>query len=225
MKLGLVIPYRATPTRQQALNVVLKWYEDNYPDIDIFYADKEGEWQHSGSRNIGVKKAQEAHCDIIIMNDADTIPERKSLDAAINVAQNDLLIHNPYTMCHYLNEEQTQEVINNKKTVNDFEGSTIQLSWICGGIFVFQPEAWWKLGGMDEKVYTGPEDVMMEIAHSVIHGIKFAKHHGNIYCLWHERVEKETQEDYAREEYNQQLYSEYLTTTTPQGILSLVKRK
>lgn len=223
MKIGVVIPYRETPSRKLALDVVLKWYENNYPGIDIIYADKPGEWQHSGTRNLGVKKAQEAGWDVIIMNDADTIPEFESLQRAISAAMSDKLIHNPYTMCHYLTDEQTQRVIAGEQPFA--VGMTNQMSWLCGGVFVFRPEAWWILGGMDEKITTGPEDAAFQRAHQVIHDMNIVKHPGSIYCLSHDRVEKETKEDWDREAYNQNLYQEYLNTTDPKAMLDLVTRR
>jgi len=76
MKIGLVIPWRETPSRIKPLQMVLDWYQTNLPNIEVIYIDRQGEfWSASGSRNDGVRKAQEAHCDVIIINDADTISE------------------------------------------------------------------------------------------------------------------------------------------------------
>ena len=187
-KIGVVIPWREEESRLKPLQYVLNWYSANLPNAEVFFADKPGEWQHSGSRNIGVRKAQEAHCDIIICNDADTVPEIASLERAIEAAKSDLFIHNPYTMCHYLNKDATQAVLDGG-SLNQ-SGVTV-LNWVCGGIFVFQLDAWWRLGGMDEKITTGPEDLALQRVHEVVNGTKINKHRGNIYCFWHERIEKE----------------------------------
>jgi len=222
MKLGVVIPWREEESRIRPLEYLINWYSVNLPDAKVYYADKPGKWQHSGSRNLGVKMAQQEGCDIIICNDADTIPELQSLLSSIESAKNDLFVHNPYKECNYLNKEATQKVFDGQP-INALLGVKI-FNWVCGGIFVFQPEAWWKLGGMDEKIYTGPEDLVFERVHQVINGTKIIKHPGSIYCFWHERIEKETKEDWDREAYNQALYSEYLATNDPQQILKLVAR-
>ena len=221
-KIGVVIPWREEESRLKPLQYVLNWYSANLPNAEVFFADKPGEWQHSGSRNIGVRKAQEAHCDIIICNDADTVPEIASLERAIEAAKSDLFIHNPYTMCHYLNKDATQAVLDGG-SLNQ-SGVTV-LNWVCGGIFVFQLDAWWRLGGMDEKITTGPEDLALQRVHEVVNGTKIIKHSGNIYCFWHERIEKETKEDWDREAYNQNLYSIYLKTNDPNKIIELVKSR
>jgi hypothetical protein len=223
-KIGVVIPWREEESRVRPLQYVLDWYAANFPHAEIFFADKPGEWQHSGTRNLGVRKAQEALCDIIICNDADTTPEIASLNKAIESAKNDLLIHNPYTMCHYLDKDATQAVLDGGPLGQSMIGVTM-LNWVCGGVFVFQPEAWWRLGGMDEKITTGPEDLAFQRAHEVINGTKIVKHAGNIYCFWHERIEKETKQDWEREAYNQNLYAQYLTTNTPHEIIELVNSR
>lgn len=223
-KIGVVIPWREEASRLKPLEYLLEWYSKNLPEAEIFFADKPGEWQHSGTRNLGVKKAQDALCDIIICNDADTIPEINSLLRAIESAKTNLLIHNPYTMCHYLDKDATQEILDGQPFGHSSKGVRM-LNWVCGGVFVFQPEAWWRLGGMDEKITTGPEDLAFERAHEVINGTKIIKHAGSIYCFWHERIEKETKEDWEREAYNQNLYARYLTASTPDEIIELVKSR
>jgi hypothetical protein len=221
-KIGVVIPWRKEESRVRPLQYVLNWYATNLPDAEIFFADKPGKWQHSGTRNLGVRKAQEALCDIIICNDADTVPEIQSLLKTIEFAKNDLYIHNPYNVCNYLDKDATNKVLNGTNPWDSMQGVT-SLTWACGGIFVFKPEAWWLLGGMDEKITTGPEDWAMQRVHQIIHTRKIVKHPGNIYCFWHERKEKETKEDLEREEYNQNLYAQYLSTQDKQSILELVK--
>jgi hypothetical protein len=237
MKLGLVIPWRSSPDRLAALDAVLIWYENNYPGIEIFYADRPGEyWQHSASRNDGVRKAQEAHCDVIIINDADTIPERSSLQAAILAAKEDRFIHNPYTICKYLSNEVTRKYLNGEISLQDIPSgvsskdwdangiNTIwEVNWACGGIFVCQPEAWWDLGGMDEKIIHGPEDLAFQMAHEIIKGTKFIRHPGTIYALSHNQREKITEQDHALEANNIRIYNLYMDANTPEEILKIVK--
>ena len=66
IKIGLVIPWREQPSRIPLLKELLAWYEKNLPNVEIFYANRPGQfWQPSGSRNDGVKMAQDAKCDVI----------------------------------------------------------------------------------------------------------------------------------------------------------------
>lgn len=223
MKIGLVIPWRPTPSRIKPLAKVIEWYKINLPDIEIFYTDRPGEfWSASGSRNDGVRRAQEAHCDVVILNDADTLPELDSLLEAIDAAQSDGMIHNPYRLCKYFDMEMSEQF---------YAGKDIKLlkhtlyTEANGGIWVCTPETWWSIGGMDEKfVQWGAEDSAFELAHTVIKGSKFVKHDGTIYCLGHEVQIHDPGFNYNQIR-NIQLYWLYYSASTPKRMLALVKEK
>jgi hypothetical protein len=223
MKLGLVIPWREQPSRIKPLQAVLHWYETNLVDIEIFYSDRPGEfWNASASRNDGVKRAQEAHCDVIIINDADTLPEIEPLLKAIEQCQKDGMIHNPYRKCKYFDIEMTEKF---------FAGSDIKLlkhtlyTEANGGIYVCTPEAWWSVGGMDEKfIQWGGEDTALELAHTVIKGNKLIKHDGYIYCLGHVQQIHDPGFNFHHLR-NIELYWLYYSASTPERMLSLVKQK
>jgi len=221
MKLGLVIPWREQPSRIKPLEAVLFWYQTNLPDIEIFYSNKPGKyWNAGASRNDGVKKAQEAHCDVIIVNDADTLPEIQPLLKAIKDCQEDGMIHNPYNLCKYFDKETSERFYN---------GEDIKLLKhklfpdANGGIWVCTPETWWSIGGMDEKfLQWGGEDSVFEIAHKIIKGKNFTKHDGYIYCLGHNKQEKEEgfSLNYSK---NVELYWKYYSISSPEIMLDLVK--
>lgn len=222
-KIGLIIPWRPTPTRLKAFFAVRKWYETNLPDIEIFYADRPGDkWNAAASRNDGVKRAQEAHCDVIIINDADTLPEIEPLMEAIEQCKTDGLIHSPYTKCKYLDIEMSELY---------YSGRDIKLlkhtlfSPAKGGIWVCTPEAWWSVYGMDEKFQQwGPEDAALDISHRIIKGVPLVPHEGYIYCLGH--VPQIHDEGFhASHRFNVELYNLYLKATTPGRIKWLVNTK
>jgi hypothetical protein len=223
MKIGLIIPWRETPSRLRPLQAVLEWYQTNLPDIEIIYADKPGEyWSASGSRNLGVRKAQEALCDVVILNDADTLPELNSLLEAIDAAQSDGMIHNPYRLCKYFDIEMS-ELFYAGKDIKQLKHTLYTEA--NGGIWVCTPETWWSLGGMDEKfVQWGAEDSAFELAHTVIKGSKFVKHDGYIYCLGHEVQIHDPGFNYNQIR-NIQLYWLYYSASTPERMLSLVKQE
>jgi hypothetical protein len=223
VKVGLVIPWRETPSRLRPLQAVLDWYQTNLPNIEIFYADKPGEkWSASGSRNLGIRKAQEAGCDIVILNDADTLPELPSLLEAIDAAHSDGMIHNPYRLCKYFDVEMSEEF---------YSGKDIKLlkhtlyTEANGGVWVCTPQTWWDLGGMDEKfMQWGAEDSAFELAHKVIKGSKFVRHDGYIYCLGHE-VQIHDPGFNQSQIKNIELYWLYYSASTPERMLALVKQK
>ena len=220
MKTVLVIPWKPTPSREKPLQAVLSWYKTNLPDIEIVFANASDDiWLPSASRNMGVKKAQKALADVVIINDADTIPEVLPLLQAIEQCQRDKLIHLPYTYCKYYNMEESEKYYSGtdinllKRSVHDSNG----------GIWVFTPETWWSLGGMDEKfTQWGKEDTALEIAHKVIKNTKFVRHDGFIYSLGHV---KQIQDDGFEESNlrNTELYKQYINTFEPEDMLRLVR--
>ncbi len=222
MKLGLVIPWREQPTRIKPLEAVLHWYETNLADIEIFYSDRPGEfWNASASRNDGVKRAQEAHCDVIIINDADTLPEIEPLLQAIEACQSDGMIHNPYRQCKYFDIEMSK-LFYSGKDIKLLKHTLYTES--NGGIYVCTPETWWSLGGMDEKfVQWGPEDTAFEMAHKIIKDRAFVKHDGYIYCLGHE-LQIHDPGFTPNHQKNVDLYWLYYSAKTPEDMLALVKQ-
>jgi hypothetical protein len=204
--------------------MVLNWYQTNLPDIEVFYSDRPGQfWQAAASRNDGVKRAQEAHCDVIIINDADTLPEIQPLMEAIENCQKDGMVHNPYRLCRYYDKDATEKILNGISV--DLVRHSREFNEANGGIYVCTPEAWWSVGGMDEKfIQWGGEDSAFELAHTIIKGNKLIKHDGCIHCLEH---------DYQIHDdgfvfnhiRNIELYWLYYSASTPERMLSLVKQK
>jgi predicted glycosyltransferase involved in capsule biosynthesis len=224
LKIGLIIPWRPQPDRAGLLKAVLDWYKTNLPDIEVFYADRPGEfWNIAASRNDGVKKAQEAHCDVVIINDADTLPEIEPLLEAIKYCQRGNMIHNPYNACKVFSKEETFRFYDGMK-LEDIHCRTIHPS-SNGGIYVCTPEAWWSMGGQDEKfVQWGYEDSAFEIAHRIMKGTIIIKHKGYIYSLKHREQfhDRGYNENFDN---NRQLYMKYLAVKTPEEMLSLVRQE
>jgi hypothetical protein len=94
-----------------------------------------------------------------------------------------------------------------------------------GGVWVCTPQAWWDLGGMDEKfMQWGAEDSAFELAHKVIKGSKFVRHDGYIYCLGHEMQIHDPGFNQSQIK-NIELYWLYYSASTPERMLALVKQK
>jgi len=222
-KIGLVIPWRPTPTRLKPFFAVRKWYQTNLPDIEIFYSDRPGDkWNAAACRNDGVKRAQEAHCDVIIINDADTLPEIEPLLEAIEQCKNDGLIHSPYNRCKYIDMEMS-ELYDSGANIKLIKYTQYNIA--TGGVWVCTPETWWSIGGMDEKFQQwGPEDAAFDIAHRIIKGVPLVQHQGYIYCLGH--VHQVNDEGFtSSHQFNTKLYGLYLSATTPERIKWLINSK
>jgi predicted glycosyltransferase involved in capsule biosynthesis len=206
------------------LKAVLDWYKTNLPDIEIIFANaSEDIWLPSASRNIGVKRAQEARTDVVIMNDADTIPQISSLLETIEAASNDNLIHLPYMNARYLNEQSSEQYYNNEKLIEDCSHTFHPYPNADGGIWVFKPEVWWELGGMDEHFKQwGYEDRALHFAHHIIKGQPFVRHDGDIYSFnhkeqWHDDKFNQTTAE------NRDHFMRYYQADTPEKMLKLIR--
>jgi hypothetical protein len=223
MKTILVIPWKPTPSREKPLQAVLDWYKTNLPDIEIIFANASDDiWLPSASRNIGVKRAQEAHADVIIMNDADTIPEIESLLEAVNAANNDNLIHLPYLDARYLDEQSSESYYNNQKPIEYCKHTLYPYPQADGGVWVFKPVSWWDLGGMDENFKQwGYEDRAFHLAHLIIKSTGFVRHSGTIYSFSHQTQIHDNNFNKSSE-HNRDRFMRYYQANTPEKMLKLV---
>jgi glycosyltransferase involved in cell wall biosynthesis len=221
MKVGIVIPWRSQPSRIPAFEAVIAWYKENLPDAKIYYADHPGPvWLPAATRNDGVRMAEADGVDLVIMNDADTIPEINPLKEAIAAAYRDEMFHNPYTNYRMLEDRGTRQHLVKKLPIE--KCSFTPFDSACYGTVVFTPSAWWKIGGMDEKFKQwGYEDTAQQVAHRVINGKDFIKHSGVCYAMGHVPQTRKGQ-DFLN---NKLLYEEYLRADTAEKILELCKKE
>lgn len=218
MKVGLVIPWRSQPTRVLPFNAVVDWYTDNYEEISIYLADRKGVWNLSASRNDGVRMAQEDGCDVVIVNDADTIPEIKAVKEAVQEAYLDGYCHTPYTKYVMLSKRGTAQHLKSRIPLPRCEGKAYPTA--CSGTYIATPEMWFSIGGQDEK-FTGwgYEDNAWHKAHEVILGRPSIRHQGSAYAFHH------IDQDRSGPQYqsNKSLWGRYAETESPDLMLDLVK--
>jgi hypothetical protein len=104
-KIYVVIPWKHQDSRLRAYEMVKDWYAKNLPEatvVSLTYS--EIDWLPSHTRNLGVRFAQGNGADIVILNDADTIPEgTDTLRKTIEAAMSDNFIHNPFFKSEKLN--------------------------------------------------------------------------------------------------------------------------
>lgn len=178
----IVIPWRGTrPERTHAKNYVLGKLRELLPNALIILADSGHQpFNRAASRNRGVSQAGEG---VVVVCDADTIPERKPLLEAIEQASRDKLLHLPYTHYRALSPAGTAAVVNGTPVAEcptEIEGDGSQ-----GGVLVMDTEAWRSVGGMDER-FTGWgfEDTSFCVTVQALCG-GVIRHEGNIHHLWH----------------------------------------
>lgn len=105
----VVIPWRDTGHRADACRVVCDAYRRALPGTVITLTDSGHEpFNRAASRNC-VPRLLPAS-EIIVVGDADTLPDQQSLRVAVKAAY-DGFLHYPFTTCHYLTEAGTDLAI------------------------------------------------------------------------------------------------------------------
>lgn len=189
IKTAVVIPWRAKPDRRYAFDIVKSWYKNNLPDAQIILADDgKRHFCLSGCRNIGVKMAEESGADVVIINDADTVPEIEPLKEAINASCNDQYVHLPYTEYRSLRSQGTREFRSGKELSNC---DAFIVEGAVSGVYVTSPKTWWSHYGQDERFRGwGFEDAAWYTAHTVILGKEPVRHDGAVYSMHHKSETK-----------------------------------
>jgi hypothetical protein len=181
---AVVIPWRSgTPERNAHHATVRAHLAALLPHAIHIDADSGHEpFSRAGSRNEGVRQAEAAGADVVVICDADTLVEPDPLHTAIAAAA-DGRLHLPYTWYRGLSYGGTMAYLA-RVPVADCEAE-LEHEWATGGILVIQPEAWWVMGGMDESfVGWGFEDAAARICADALLG-PAVRHEGTINHLWH----------------------------------------
>lgn len=179
----VVIPWRAQPSRLEALEVILSWYRTNLsnPDIRLVDAD-DAVFNLAQARNRGIASVQPD--EVMIVGDADTVPERGALLTAMEGAATSGRVHLPYTEYRWLGASGTaQKMGGTAWELCEFE----LVAGACSGVYVTTPRTWASHGGQDERFRGwGFEDAAWYVAHSTLLGEPPRREPGRVYALHHE---------------------------------------
>ena len=181
--LTVVIPWRRQDSRVAALDAVVAWYRDTLDDVDIRLVDSDDEiFNLSRARNLGVASVVDPDAAVII-NDADTIPEREPLLEAVAAATHSGRVHLPYTRYHWLGASGSAQFATGIDLADcDFE----LVNGACSGVYVTTPRTWANHGGQDERFRGwGFEDAAWYLAHGAILGEPPRRSTGTVYALHH----------------------------------------
>lgn len=182
----VVIPWRSQPSRIPALAAVVTWYIEHGFRYTLVDSGHE-RFNLSASRNAGVKLAA---APVVVIGDADTIPEAGPLDEAIAAARTSGMTHLPYGRGGY-------RVLMDYGTRQFFSGVPLErcvfasFDFTCSGVFVTTPAAWASHFGHDE-LFTGwaPEDHAWRVTHETLLG-PVPRHEGHVFALTHDPAPKE----------------------------------
>src|SRR4051812_5652647 len=178
----VVIPWRPQPSRLAALDAVTQWYGTNLPAAEIRLVDCDDElFNLAQARNLGVAGVDPD--DVVVIGDADTIPQRGPLLAAIEHAATSGVVHLPYDEYRWLGASGTAQFATGTPLDEcDFE----LVRGACSGVYVATPQTWASHGGQDERFRGwGFEDAAWYIAHQTMLGEVPRREPGRVFALHH----------------------------------------
>lgn len=188
------IPWRSQPHRVYAHNLVTQRYRDLLPDAHIVDVDTDHEpFCLAACRNKAVRMAEASGYDVVVLGDADTLPEPEPLTAAILLATLDARlgvtrVHLPYTEYRSLRRDGTDQALDG---IPLNRCAHVTIPYATSGVYVTTPATWWACGGQDERFQGwAPEDMAWLIAHRLLLGAEPARHEGRVYALHHESPPK-----------------------------------
>ena len=184
LPLTVIIPWRAQATRLAAFDAVVDWYRSNIPGVDIMTIDSdETVFNLSRCRNLGIDAISDRD-RVVVINDADTIPQLAALREAVAAAATSGLVHLPYTKYHWLGSAGTAQYADGMPLEDcDFE----LVRGACSGVYVTTPASWFSHGGQDERFRGwGFEDAAWHLAHETLLGAPPQRHVGSVFALHHE---------------------------------------
>ena len=179
----VVIPWRPQPSRLAALAAVTSWYGENLEGADIRLVDCDDTvFNLSQARNIGIAGVDDPD-EVVVIGDADTLPERAPLLAAIDGAATSGRVHLPYDEYRWLGASGTaQFAAGSPLELCDFE----LVRGACSGVYVTTPRTWASHGGQDERFRGwGFEDAAWYVAHSTLLGEPPRREPGRVFALHH----------------------------------------
>src|SRR3954465_8417941 len=105
----VLLPWREQPSRVGAFEAVRSWYRDAFDEVDLRTVDSDDEiFNLSRCRNLGMASIADPN-EVVIINDADTLPQLDALPEAMDAAATSGLVHLPYTEYHWLGRTGSAE--------------------------------------------------------------------------------------------------------------------
>lgn len=184
------IPWRPQPHRVYAHDLTVARYRKLLPGAAVMDVDTDHEqFCLAACRNKAVRTAQAADFDVVVLGDADTLPEQKPLLEAIEQARYSRLVHLPYSEYRSLRQAGTDQFLAGAQ-LEDCDHLVVDGA--CSGIYVVRPDTWWAHGGQDERFQGwGGEDAAWSAAHTCLLGAEPVRHAGRVYALHHDTAPKE----------------------------------
>jgi hypothetical protein len=182
--LTVLVPWRPQPSRIEAFEALRKWYARHLPDAEIRTFDSDDElFNLSACRNLAIASIADEN-EVVVINDADTVPELGPLLDAVEAAALSNRVHLPYDRYHWLGAAGTAQFLGGTEPADcDYE----LVIGARSGVYVTTPKTWRSHGGQDERFRGwGFEDAAWYVAHETLLGEAPRRHTGAVYALHHE---------------------------------------
>ena len=186
-KVVVVVPWRPKPSRLDAFDRVVSWYQRHLPDVELRTIDTDDEtFNVARCRNQAVGAWPDD--GVVVLNDADTLPERDALLRAIEGAGSAQAVHLPYTEYRWLGAVGSAQYGAGAPAEHyDFE----LVRGACSGVTVTTPRTWFAHGGQDERFRGwGFEDAAWNLAHETMLERPPVRTDGRVYALHHVPAER-----------------------------------
>ncbi len=179
----VIVPWRESPSRVPAFEALQRWYAEYLPEFDLRTVDAtDGIFNLAACRNVGV--AALSSDEVVVINDADTLPEPAALREAVAAAATSGLVHLPYTEYRWLGESGTAQVMAGREVSECTVEQVVETA--CSGVYVTTRRTWDAHGGQDERFRGwGFEDAAWYLAHETLLGAAPVRHAGRVYALSH----------------------------------------
>jgi hypothetical protein len=178
----VVLPWRPAPSRIPAYERVRDWYAVQLPELEVTTIDTDDQpFVLAACRNKAMRDA--ADDTVVVIGDADTLPEPAPLRAAIEAARYSDRVHLPYDEYRWLGRPGSAQFDAGVPLV-DCEYELVLGA--CSGVYVATPRTWAAHGGQDENFRGwGFEDAAWFLAHETLLGGPPVRHSGRVYALHH----------------------------------------
>lgn len=178
----VVVPWRPAPSRVPAYDFMRQWYARYLPDFAVRTIDTDDDvFVLSACRNRGIAAFDPD--EVVVVCDADTLPEPEPLRAAVAAARTSGLVHLPYTQYRWLGRDGDAQL---RAGVPPEECAHELVIGACSGVYVTTPRTWARHGGQDERFRGwGFEDAAWYLAHQALLGAAPVRHEGRVYALHH----------------------------------------
>ena len=180
---SVILPWRPAPSRIDAFERVTAWYARMLPEFRVSTIDSpDPVFNLALCRNLAVASLDEPD-DVVVLGDADTLPEPDALRAAVVGARTSGLVHLPYTAYHWLGPDGSAQFAAGVAPEDcDFD----LINGACSGVYVTTRRTWERHGGQDPRFRGwGYEDAAWNLAHTTMLGAAPQRHLGRVYALHH----------------------------------------